>query len=216
MKFSLLKVLLFVTVVALVIVVVVKRDRSLIVQDFFGSESWRLEDSVSATSNWHDKNSAPPLSAENVYAAAKQIARRLESAHKEIGFYNWNIESITLLPLELDSGDKWAYICCLRGDEFPAHLGINNLLDLRFLMLMDGTLMFDPEPYTETLVSIIEETGSVQLTPRTARKSQLETMQNFDSRVEMIQNAFTMKKTTSAENDAELRIPADHFEPTPR
>ena len=153
MRFNLLSLLLLVTVVALAIVLLLKRkpDKMLLIGGEV--ETYELQESAGENCQWLDKTLPPELSVADAFQISQAICSHLDSQREKTGFGFWETESISLERL---GKQKWAYFVRLEGGEYPQHLGINMVEQTTCMILFDGSAVFDSGSCTETLSRALE------------------------------------------------------------
>ena len=160
MRFTLGNLLAFTTIIALAIALIVSlnRTRSVIISEYdeygFSDLFYHAGTSISE-SKWPDKTQPPPIPPQLVYAVSRSILSELESARDRTGYGLWEMKEISLVPLSED--DEWLYLVCLRGTNRPTahHPGVYNTLDVRILILMNGSVITEETEYMRDIESAV-------------------------------------------------------------
>ena len=147
MKFSLLTLLMLVTIVALSIAIVsfwLTEDRRMHISASDSTYSWNLRESLLDKSPiWSTSDKNPPLAVRDAIDVTEEIINKLETASKPLGVGGWYLESLTLSPLDNTgfrntTNRKWCYLVEFWGYRQPIHSGEPEIFSA--IILMDGTV----------------------------------------------------------------------------
>ena len=181
MKFSVFNAMTTITIIALTIALIVnyRRDRRIFIEGYDFFESAELLNSRTKRSTWTDRTAPPPVSTSEVVAIAERTIKKLNSNREKIKS-TWSLDSVCLVPLgydEMDSAerDQWIYEVVLRGIEYPGQFRMNHAYTLRFLVLMDETVLFHEGENSRDVIKLIEELG-IEVTGRPSNVEDSETV----------------------------------------
>lgn len=157
MKFNILNLLSFVAIVALTaaLVLSLRQNRSVVVNSSDHADTWDLLD-YRVTSKWDEGQSPLPVSPISVLQIAERLNKCLNDQSDDTQLDDWRTQSINLSRLHFDH--QWVYVVHLQGFEL-GHLGFERLESLRFLVLMDGSVVFDAKAYSAEIVNAVEKTA---------------------------------------------------------
>ena len=96
MRFTLLSLLLLVTVVALTVALCLKRTPDKLMLIGGDIDTWELQESAGLESQWLDKSQQPRLSVSGAYEIAQDICNHLNSAQEETGVGYWEPVTISI------------------------------------------------------------------------------------------------------------------------
>jgi len=146
MKFSIANLLSLVTIAALAVALVLttlKTDRVLNVDSAATNYSWDLRQSLVAKSPvWESRDSAPPMHLGEAIAISDRIVDKLNIATKPLNIGSWELDGITLSPLDggfKQERQRWCYLARFYGTRQPLHSGEPEIFDA--IILMDGTIV---------------------------------------------------------------------------
>ena len=155
MKFSILNLTSFLIIVALIVTLAMSRwqNRSVVVNSSDHMDTWNLLD-YRVQSTWDDARDPLPLSPSSVLELARRLNQGLNEQSEQTRLEQWRTQSINLSRLHSDT--QWVYVVFLQGFE-PGHLGFERMETVRFLVLMDGSVVFDSKPYSADIVNAVEQ-----------------------------------------------------------
>ena len=145
MKFSITNLLSLVTIVALAIALALTAmttDRMLKIDSAATNYSWNLRQSLVAKSPvWENRDLAPPMHLGEAIAISDEIVKELNIATKPLNIGGWELDGITLSPLDggyQQERQRWCYLARFYGTRQPIHSGEPEIFDA--IILMDGTI----------------------------------------------------------------------------
>ncbi len=146
MKFTIANLLSLITIVALSIALItlaLNQERIITLEAADTNYSWKLRESLIAQSPlWDDGKANPPLPLGKAISISDNIIENLNIASKPLGVGEWNLEALTLSPLDgrfADKGQRWCYIAKFFGSRQPLHMGEPEMFSA--VILMDGTII---------------------------------------------------------------------------
>ena len=147
MKFSLINLFSFVTIVALAIAlacVLLAKDPIVSVHSDLDSFSWNVRQSLlDASPDWRETDPEPPLSIGEAIEILDDVTKNLDMATDSMGIGEWNLFSLYLSPLDgpfkRDVVRKWCYVAQFFGHNTDTeHAGAPYRQSI--MILMDGTV----------------------------------------------------------------------------
>jgi hypothetical protein len=125
MKFTVLNLLSLVVIVALsvaLIALMMKRDRVVTLRSSATDNFWRLRETFAeGMPAWDQQQPNPPLPIGNALAIADKIREELETVSTPLGIGSWELETLTLSPLDFVHGgytikrQRWCYLATFYG-----------------------------------------------------------------------------------------------------
>lgn len=145
MKYSTTNLLCLLTIVALamaLLVIATTTDRMVKIESAATTYSWRLRETLIAESPvWGDRSKDPPLSLSEALAIADEIVVELNAATKPLGVGRWELNGMTLAPLDGgpdEQPQRWCYLTSFWGVRQPTHTGEPEIFDA--IILMNGAV----------------------------------------------------------------------------
>ena len=154
MRLGLSTLLLLIAIVCLGIVLANQKLVPSLVTIEKHNDIWLLSDDQLARSRWEDLSTPPPISQKQALDTANRIMEFFADREEQLWFGDLTLESVSIVRIEFEQ-PSWAYQIFISARSN----GQRGYPQLSFLLLMDGTIAFDPD-WQPGLTTTIHQFGS--------------------------------------------------------